>query len=81
MQVLQNAIGPVGLSEVTLHLAGTLTTANSDIFDEYADVGWATPSLTDQGIVVPCVTLDAFLEDVHAPEGFDVLSVDVEGLD
>jgi FkbM family methyltransferase len=81
VQVVERAIGPAGQDEVRLHIAGTLTTANAEIFHEYEDLNWAQGSLTTDEIVVPCSTLDAVLREFGAPVGFDVLVVDVEGFE
>ena len=79
--VVETAIGPADQREVTLHLAGTLTTANPDAFEEYASIEWAAPSLTNETVVVPCRTLDELLADQAVVTGFDVLVVDVEGFE
>jgi len=81
LQVVERAIGPAGQSEVRLHIAGTLTTANPDMFHEYEDLNWARASLTTEEIVVPCSTLDEVLAEFGVPVGFDVLVVDVEGFE
>lgn len=81
VSVTETAIGDGSVSELRLYVAGTLTTASSAQNDEYREVDWAAASLTDKQIVVPSQTLDSFLSQVGAPEGFDVLVVDVEGFE
>lgn len=79
--VHETAIGDGSVAELTLYIAGTLTTANATQKQEYESVEWARNSVTEQQIVVPSVTLDAFLAAEGIPEGFDVLTVDVEGFE
>lgn len=81
VNVVETAIGPAGTTEVTLYVAGTLTTANSDAFEEYAGVDWAAGALTDEQITVRSQTLDELLESEGANPDFDVLVVDVEGFE
>lgn len=79
--VIETAIGPVDQREVTLQLAGTLTTANPDAFRDYESIEWAAPSLTDQTVAVPCQTLDELLTAQEVDPGFELLVVDVEGFE
>ena len=79
--VVETAVGPADQREVTLHLAGTLTTANPEAFKEYESIDWATTSLTGETVVVPCRTLDELLADQAVEPGFEVLVVDVEGFE
>ena len=58
VRVIESAAGPVDSSQLTLHLAGTLTTANSEAFEEYADVDWAKSALTSKTIAVPSQTFE-----------------------
>jgi len=81
VRVIQQAVGPEGVDEITLMLAETLTTANTEVFGEYSKVDWASGSLTNSTIRVPSQTLDSLLEANLAPTGFDVLVVDVEGFE
>ena len=80
IEVLEIAVGR-DEQDVPLHLAGTLTTANTNVYDEYADVEWATGALTDQSLSVECRPLDLVLTEQHVPLGFDLLVVDVEGFE
>ncbi|MHB0870863.1 MAG: FkbM family methyltransferase [Chloroflexota bacterium] len=59
---------------VELFEAGVLSTLN----DEARDLPWAQGTQFNT-VPVPMKTLDALLEGAHAPTGFDVLSIDVEG--
>ena len=82
VSVTEVAIGPVGVKTIDLHLAGTLSTANPILFDEYKSVEWAKASLKGTSTIqVNCVTLDDFVESNSIPIGFDVLIVDVEGFE
>lgn len=81
VQVVECAIAN-GMSEtVTLHLAGTLTTANDQLFDEYSGVAWAQGSITSQNLVVPAMSLENFFRDYDVPYDLDLLVVDVEGFE
>jgi len=80
--VTEVAIGPVGVKSIDLHLAGTLSTANPVLFEEYKSVEWAKQSLVGSSTIrVNCITLDEFIEENQIPIGFDVLIVDVEGFE
>lgn len=79
VQTIQTAIGKASDTEVTLHLARALSTARSDLFQEYQKVKWSKGALTKETITVPSCTLDALLENCNAPTGFEVLIIDVEG--
>jgi FkbM family methyltransferase len=81
VKVVRCAVGGADTNNVTLWMAGTLTTANDEVLAEYGEVDWASKSLTDEKLVVPCRTLDAILVDEKVPRGFDVLVVDVEGFE
>lgn len=79
--VVQCAIGAQDNSEVELHVADTLTTANKEAFDEYKSVGWAKSVLTPDKLLAPATTLDSFLIKYGVPRDFDLLIVDVEGFE
>jgi len=81
VKVFEQAIGSIGTTELTLFVANALTTANSDLFREYASVPWAKDSLSLEKITVPSTTLDAFLHNSAVPTDFDLLVVDVEGFE
>ncbi len=82
VSVTEVAIGPVGVKKIGLHLAGTLSTANPVLFEEYKSVEWAKASLKGTTTIeVNCITLDEFIESNRIPIGFDVLIVDVEGFE
>jgi FkbM family methyltransferase len=82
VKVSEVAIGPVGVTSIDLHLAGTLSTANPLLFEEYKSVEWAKKSLVGgSSIRVTCMTLDEFIEENQIPIGFEVLIVDVEGFE
>lgn len=79
--VIERAVGPEDDRDVRLQVAGTLTTANPDAFLEFEKVDWAVGALTDEVVVVKSQRLDTLLEEHGAPEGFDLLGVDVEGFE
>ncbi|CAB4867558.1 unannotated protein [freshwater metagenome] len=81
IEVIESAIGAPGTDSITLKLAGTLTTGNADVFAEYSTIDWASDALTTSQVVVPCQTLNDFLDSRSIVEGFEVLVVDVEGLE
>jgi len=79
--VLNCAVAAHGTTEVTLHLAGTLTTANTHALAEYKSVPWASRFVTTDTVRVDAFTLDHLLESQAIAPGFDVLVVDVEGFE
>jgi FkbM family methyltransferase len=79
VKVIETAVGPPGMGEVSLYLAGTLTTANFDTFTEYSHIDWAVNSLTEKKTSVPCSTLDEILNSQQVAPDFELLVVDVEG--
>ena len=81
VSVIQSAVGAPGVQEVELHLAGALTTASSDVLNEYRGLTWAQSQLTQATITVPCSTLNGLLDSHGIQPGFDVLVVDVEGFE
>jgi FkbM family methyltransferase len=80
IRVIQTAVGDSD-KEVVLQIAGALTTANAEIFNEYAHVDWSKVALTRQSVTVQCSPLNAILAANNVPEGFDLLVVDVEGFE
>ncbi len=80
IEVLEVAIANTQ-QDLTLYVAGTLSTANSDAFDEYANVAWARNALTNKSITVACHPLEEVLRRQRIPYGFDLLVVDVEGFE
>jgi len=79
--VVEAAISDGAQSEITLSVAGALTTANPEQKREYAAIEWSSYELTGYDIVVPSQTLDRLLEAGGVSPGFDVLVVDVEGFE
>ena len=77
--VIENAVGAAEAVSVTLNVAGTLTTANKDLYREYAGVDDMSRLLTGTEITVESRTLDSILIEHGVPKKFDVLVVDVEG--
>lgn len=82
ISVLQQAVGPREPGEITLHLGGELTTGDPRLRDEYAGIDWARGSLEPgRSRVLPTLPLDDVLEGIGIAEGFDLLVVDVEGME
>jgi len=79
--VVETAVGSSESTEIVLHVAGVLTTGNDELFNEYRSIDWARNHLQNREIVVQSCTLDTFLLNNYVPQSFDVLVVDVEGLE
>lgn len=79
--VVQSAIGPADTTEITLKLAGELSTANRQIHETYSQLAWSSTYVSDHEVSVPSQTLDALLYSHDIAPGFDLLSVDVEGFE
>lgn len=79
--VVNTAVAGPGVHEVTLRLAGALTTANQHLIDEYHGLAWARGEVTDEEISVPAITLDELLARPDIPADLDLLVVDVEGFE
>lgn len=80
VKVVQSAVGSREGS-LTLMVAGALTSGNSDLNNQYAQVEWAKASLGTEQVVVPITTLSKLLDDELHTEDVDVLVVDVEGFE
>ncbi len=78
IDVQQTAVGPPDCREVTIRLAGALSTANPVLAHEYQRTAWAAPSLSSDSVTVPCTTLDRILE-TSGTSDIDLLVIDVEG--
>lgn len=81
VEIIETAIADSGTREITLHLAGVLTTANNDLRKEYENIRWAKSHIQRKSVKVRCCSLDEFLAENAVPRDFDVLVVDVEGLE
>lgn len=80
--VVQQAVGSRHPAEVTFHLGGELTTGDPQLRQEYASLDWARGSLEGGRVrVLPTMPLDDLLEREGIVEGFDLLVVDVEGME
>lgn len=66
---------------IELSMAGALTTGNAEVFDEYAHVPWAQGSLSETKLVVSAMKLDEVLHRENVSSNFDLLVVDVEGME
>lgn len=79
--VVEIGISAPGDSELTLALAGTLTSADSRSRTEVAKAAWARGTDFSTEVTVTAATLDRVLNTHRVPVAFDVLVVDVEGLE
>jgi FkbM family methyltransferase len=80
VRVVETAVGDNEM-DLTLFMAGTLTTANPRALQEYSRIDWAKDDLTGKSLTVPCRTLDNLLMEYGLAIGFDLLVVDVEGFE
>ena len=79
IRVVEAAVGATG-GTVDITIAGSLTTTNDNLLNEYRNIDWANAAIgATSRLAVPQRTLDDILsaEGVHEP--IDVLIVDVEG--
>lgn len=79
--VVEVAIGAPETSELKLALAGTLTSGNAQSRLQVAQAPWACGVDFSTEVTVASVSLDYVLETHGVPVSFDVLVVDVEGLE
>jgi FkbM family methyltransferase len=73
------AIGAPGEKEIELSIAGLLSTARPELFEEYRHISWARESLTGESIKIKTTTLDEFLVFNNLHQNFELLVIDVEG--
>lgn len=81
VEVVEVAIGAHD-GEVSIHVAGPLTTASSSLLAEYRQTEWPLAkrwASTDSAITVQQSTLDHLLESREIDAPLDLLVVDVEG--
>jgi len=81
VSVVEAAVAGPGLDEVTLFVAGALTTANDAVHNAYKGLDWAKGELSGDSLRVRALTLDNLLVQEAIPTEFDVLIVDVEGFE
>jgi FkbM family methyltransferase len=81
VEVVEIAIGAEDDAQIQLKLAGTLTTSNVELFDAYKKIEWAESELTETIVSVRSLTLNSFLVEKMIPSHFDLLVVDVEGME
>ncbi len=79
VHVVNIAIAGPGESEISMHLAGLLSTARTDLFDEYKELSWAKHLIGNQILTVPAITLDELLGKFNIARNFELLVIDVEG--
>lgn len=80
VQVLETAVAD-RVGEISMEVAGVLSSANSRLMDEYRARANSKRLITGQTIVVPSQTLDVALARHGVEPSFDVLVVDVEGFE
>ena len=81
VSIFESAISDLDDQELKFNVSGTLSTANQELKSEYLNTEWARPSVTNREIVVKTKKLDTFLRENEIMIGFDLLVVDVEGLE
>lgn len=79
VQVVESAVTRVSGARVDLHVAGPLSTANTQLLSEYRRVDWARTAVTQKVHSTAGMALDDLLEKFSITRNFDVLVVDVEG--
>lgn len=77
--VVECAVGDGSSGDVRLYVAGALSTANDELFDEYIEASWLSGGVKKQVHTAMSASLDSLLMDHNVRPGFDLLSVDVEG--
>ena len=81
VQVLQMAIG-AEKGQADLFYMDTMSSMSKDLKSEYETKEWAQPSLRDSRTLrVEVDTLDNILTNARVPVSFEVLIVDVEGME
>jgi len=67
---------------VTMHVAGPLSTADGNMKSLFCSLEWARSYFSREvEISVEAIPLDEYLRENAIPEGFELLSVDVEGFE
>ena len=62
-----------------IYLAGALSSLDSEMISEYADIEWAKPSLENSTIQIRTLTMNEFLGKLNRSFALDLLIIDVEG--
>ena len=81
VSVHEVAIDDEDEKEVFFSIAGLLTTANSKVASRYETLDWARTSLTAEKRAVRTKRLDTFLTEQGIGAAFELLVIDVEGLE
>lgn len=81
VSIFESAISDLDDHELKFNVSGTLSTANQELKLEYLNTSWAQPSVTSREIVLRTKKLDTFLRENDILVGFDLLVIDVEGLE
>jgi len=81
VSIFEHAISDLDDHELKFNVSGTLSTANQELKSEYLNTAWARPSVTNREIVLRTKKLDTFLIENEIMIDFDLLVVDVEGLE
>ena len=80
VKLVNRAIGEAS-GKLTLNISGPLTTGSEKLLSRYQNISWASKFLTSKSIEVPVCTLSETLEEYGVPRDFEILVVDVEGLE
>ena len=80
VSVVQCAVGAT-TEMITLQLGGALTTSDPTLAAAYAQIDWAQGALQGDTIEVQQRRLEDILAETGVPRGFDLLTVDVEGVE
>jgi FkbM family methyltransferase len=78
--VVSAAVAPE-TGEVSVRIAGALSTHVADVEKAYREIGWARGAITSNTSLVKTLPLDKILKDQNIQPGFDLLVVDVEGFE
>jgi FkbM family methyltransferase len=81
VSIFESAISDLDDHELKFNVSGTLSTANQELKSEYMSTAWARPLVTSREIVLKTKKLDTFLNENQILVGFDLLVIDVEGLE
>jgi FkbM family methyltransferase len=81
VSVFESAISDLDDHELKFNVSGALSTANQELKSEYMRTAWARPLVTSREIVLRTKKLDTFLKENGILVGFDLLVIDVEGLE
>ena len=81
VQVIEMAVSAPGVNSLTLTLAGELTSGSKETTNLYREMEWSKRHVTKDVVTVPCIPLGQLLASMKVPRDFNLLVVDVEGLE